>query len=375
MKIKNINIVLEDKCIFGDLVIENGLISDVIERGAFDPSVDTIMPGFIDLHIHGSNGFDAMDATVEAIEGMSLSLVKEGTTGYLPTTMTQTIDNVKASLKSIANYEKNQNNLAAEVYGIHLEGPFINEGAAGAQPRECIIKPTIELMSVFEETSNNLIKKVSLAPEIEGALDTIKYLKSKNIVASLAHTKANYKTVLASIEAGATSLTHFYNAMTPLHHRDIGVVGAGLLHNEFNAELIFDEIHVSVPAAKVLLQSKGIHNITLITDSMRAKYLPEGESELGGQTVYIKNNEARLHDGTLAGSILKMNDGYKNLVRSLGLSLVEASTLASINPAKQLGMYDLVGSIKIGKKANLTVLDKEFNVLATFVNGLQVYHK
>jgi len=376
MFIKNVNIVLENKEVFGDVTIKDGIITEIVEKGKVDSKAKYLIPGFIDVHIHGSNNFDAMDAKPEAIEKMALSLIKEGTTGFLPTTMTQTIENIEKALEAIAVYEKKQNPLATEVYGIHLEGPFINEGAAGAQPKNCIIKPTIELFKSFNAKANNLIKKVSLAPEIEGSMELTKYLKENNIVASIAHTKANYQTVKQSIEAGMTSLTHFYNAMTPLHHRDIGVVGAGLLHNELNAELIFDKIHVSVPAAKVLLQSKGVENMILITDSMRAKYLPDGgESELGGQTVYIKNNEARLADGTLAGSILKMNDGYRNLVNDLGLSMVEASILASVNPAKQLNVFNQVGSIAVGKKANLVIVDKDINVLQTIINGKIAYQQ
>lgn len=376
MIIKNINIVLENKEIFGDVVINDGIITEVIEKeGKAKAGINYLVPGFIDVHIHGSNNFDAMDPEATAIEQMALSLVKEGTTGFLPTTMTQTIENIEASLEAIASYYEKQNPLATEVYGVHLEGPFINEGAAGAQPKNCIIKPTLEIFKSFNKKANNLIKKVSIAPEIEGSIELIKYLKENEIVSSVAHTKANYQTIKNAIDAGLSSLTHFYNAMTPLHHRDIGVVGAGLLHNELNAELIFDKIHVSVPAAKVLLQSKGVDNVTLITDSMRAKYMPEGESELGGQTVYIKNNEARLFDGTLAGSILKMNDGYKNLVIDLGLSWSDASKMASVNPAKQLNIYNQVGSIEVGKKANLVVMDNDFNVLETIINGKIVYKK
>ncbi|VEU82704.1 N-acetylglucosamine-6-phosphate deacetylase [Acholeplasma hippikon] len=374
MLIKNVNIVLADKEVFGDVSVKDGKIAEIIKKERpQNNDANYLVPGFIDVHIHGSNNYDAMDADSAAIEKMALSLVKEGTTGFLPTTMTQTIQNVENALEAIAVYHKNQNPMATEVYGVHLEGPFINEGAAGAQPKNCIIKPTIEVFEAFNKKANNLIKKVSLAPEIEGSIELIKYLKANQIVASVAHTKANYATVKAGMEAGLTSLTHFYNAMTPLHHRDIGVVGAGLLHNEMNAELIFDEIHVSVAAAKVLLQAKGVNNVTLITDSMRAKYMPEGESELGGQTVYIKNNEARLFDGTLAGSILKMNDGYRNLVKDLNLSVVEASIMASVNPAKQLNLFNEVGSIEVGKKANLVILDKNFNVVETIIKGQSVY--
>lgn len=370
MILENKWLVLKDKLIFGDLVIEHDKIQSIVEK---TPQNDLpkayVYPGFIDVHIHGSNGADVMDFEADSIERMALSLVHEGTTAFLATTMTQTQQNIERALTNVAAYMPKQNPLAAQVLGVHLEGPFIHKEAAGAQQLNCIIEANSALFDTFQKVSHNAIKKVSLAPDIPGAIELIKHLKQTGVVASIAHTKATYATVLTAVEAGATSLTHTYNAMTPLHHRDVGVVGAALLHDELNAELIYDLIHVSIPAAKILLKAKGIDGITLITDSMRAKYMVPGIYDLGGQSVHIHQGEARLADGTLAGSILKMNIGVKNLIETLGISPVEAAKMAALNPAKQLKVDHLMGSIEVGKLANLVILNSDFDVLHTIIHG------
>lgn len=376
MKIENTYIVLEDKTIYGDVYISDGLIKSIETKKAIEQDKKTyLVPGFIDVHIHGSNGYDAMDTEDDSIEKLALSLVREGTTGFLPTTMTQTTENILKALSHIGQYEKHQNPNAAQVLGIHLEGPFISKFAAGAQPLNCIVEANTNLFKSFENASCGLIKKVSIAPEINGASELITYLKSRHIIASIAHTKATYEMAKEAIRLGATSSTHTYNAMTPLHHRDVGVVGATLLHKELSAELIFDTVHTTKEAAQILYNAKGPEGVILITDSMRAKYLQEGTSELGGQTVYIKDNQARLQDGTLAGSILKMNDGYRNLVTLLGASMSEASMMASLNPARSLGLDSAIGSIKEGKLANLVLLNESFDVLKTIINGRVVFKK
>lgn len=370
MILENKWLVLKDKLIFGDLVIEHDKIQSIVEKTPRnDVSKVYVYPGFIDVHIHGSNGADVMDYESDSIERMALSLVYEGTTAFLATTMTQTQDNIERALTNIAAYIPKQNPLAAQVLGVHLEGPFIHKEAAGAQPLNCIIEANSTLFDTFQRVSHNSIKKVSLAPDIPGAIELIKHLKQTGVIASIAHTKAKYETVLTALEAGATSLTHTYNAMSPLHHRDVGVVGAALLHDELNAELIYDLIHVSIPAAKILIKSKGFEGVTLITDSMRAKYMAPGIYDLGGQSVHIHQGEARLVDGTLAGSILKMNIGVKNLIETLGVTPVEAARMASLNPAKQLKVDHLMGSIEVGKLANLVILNSNFDVLHTIING------
>ncbi len=371
-KIENINIVLEDEVIFGDILINDGLISNIIKKGEFKKDNDILIPGFIDVHIHGGYSFDVMDAN-DAVRQIALNLPKEGTTSFLATSMTQSYENIYNALKAAGKYYLNQENNAARVLGIHLEGPYVNVKAAGAQPIEFIKKPDLEEFIKWNKASGNIIKKVSLAPENDENFNFIKYLKANNISPSIAHTTANYKTTSLSIEAGADSFTHIYNAMTPLHHRDVGVVGAAYLHKEVYAELIFDKVHTSVEAAQLLINNKTHKYVILITDSMRNKGLGNGVSELGGQTVYVKDNEARLKNGSLAGSILKMIDGYKNLINDLNLSLPEASAIASLNPAKSLHMEDKLGSIKEGKFADLVLLDSDFNIKKTIINGSIVY--
>lgn len=370
--IKDINIVLEDKIAFGDITFNDTIQSIHLKKDEVQ-GAPYIIPGFIDVHIHGSASHDAMDATFDAIKGMAQSLIKEGTTSFLPTTMTQSSKNIELALKNIYEYTKTNPKDEARILGIHLEGPYMNKAAAGAQPFKYIKAPNLNEFKRWQKASGNLIKKVSFAPENAGAIAFTRYLKEQNIIPSIAHTKATYEIVRDAMEAGATSLTHTYNAMTSLHHRNVGVVGAGLLHSELSCELIYDRIHVLKEAAHILIKAKGSRGVILITDSMRNKGMPEGVSELGGQTVYIKKGEARLEDGTLAGSILKMIDGYHHLIEDFSLSLVEASHMASLNPAVELGVDDILGSIKENKKADLLILDKDYQLKETIIDGKTVY--
>jgi N-acetylglucosamine-6-phosphate deacetylase len=232
---------------------------------------------------------------------------------------------------------------------------------------------------VFDEyvkISGGNIKIVSFAPEVDGAKELAEYCVKNNIVASIGHTSAKFNEANASVEFGMSSVTHTYNAQTGLHHRDAGVVGTALLNDKLNCEVICDTIHVSVPAIKLIIKNKPHDKVTLITDSMRAKHLPDGESELGGQLVIVKNGEARLVDGTLAGSVLKMNDAIKNVVTKVGVPFTDAIDFATANPAKNLGVYDQKGSIKVGKDADFAIIDKTtFEVLMTVRGGNVVYNK
>ncbi len=334
-----------------------------------------VVPGFIDEHIHGANNSDGMDGTCEDILNISTAIAKEGTTGFLVTTMTQSKENIVNALSAVNEYIAQDLPKGAKVLGVHLEGPYISKKFVGAQPIEYVQQPSVESFKEYEKASNGNIKIVSLAPEVEGAKELIEYLASKNIVASIGHTAAGFSDISKAVELGASSVTHTFNAQTPLHHREIGVVGSALLIDELNAEIICDTIHVSIPAIKLVIKNKPHDKVTLITDAMRAKHLPEGESELGGQKVFVKNGEARLADGTLAGSVLKMNDAIKNLVEKAGVSLLDAIDFATKNPAKNLSVYDKMGSIEVGKDANFAVLDEDFEVLLTVREGNVIYKK
>ena len=379
--LKNIDIYVDGVGVIKtDLSFENGIIKSLSggvtsEIAKFDDNA-VVVPGFIDEHIHGANNFDAMDGDEESIKGIAKAVAGEGTTSFLATTMTQSVENISKSLSSVANYISSNSPEGAEVLGIHLEGPFISPKCVGAQNPEFVELPSVEIFKKYQEISSSNIKILSIAPEVNGAEDLIKYAKDNGVICSIAHTKASYEDCQKAIKWGASGITHTYNAQTGLHHRDVGVVGTALLNDEVYTEIICDTIHVSVPAIKLLLKNKPKDKICLITDSMRAKYLSDGESELGGQVVIVKNGEARLTDGTLAGSVLKMNVAVKNLVQKLGVNFTDAIDFASKNPAQNLGVYDKLGSIKVGKRADLVVLDKNsFEVLLTIRNGEIIYQK
>ncbi len=379
--LKNVNVYVEGKGIVKtNIGFENGIIKElengeVEEIAKFNENA-VVVPGFIDEHIHGAMGSDAMDGTVEDLKKIAVAVASEGTTTFLATTMTQSPENIDKALSAVNEYKKMNIVEGANVGGVHLEGPFISPKKVGAQPIEYVAKPTVETFKKYNEISGNNIKIVSIAPEVEGACELITYLKENGIVASIAHSDAKYVNCVEALKAGATNVTHTYNAQSPFAHRDVGVVGSALIFDELNCEIICDTIHVSVPAIKLLIKNKPHDKVTLITDAMRAKHMPDGISELGGQKVIVKNGEARLEDGTLAGSVLKMNDAIKNLVLKAGIEFTDAVDFATANPAKNLGIFDKVGSIKLGKQADFTVLDKNtFEVLLTVRNGNVVYSK
>ena len=337
------------------------------------PEEYVVVPGFIDEHVHGAAGSDAMDGTMEDLGKIANALASEGTTAFLATTMTQSPENITKALKAVKAYRELSPESGAEILGVHLEGPFISKDFVGAQPIEYVAKPSVEVFKKYQDASGDCVRIVTLAPEVEGSTELIKYLVSQNIVASIGHTNATYVDVKKAVEAGATNLTHTYNAMKPLHHREVGTVGSGLLFDELNCECICDGIHVSGPAIQLLHKNKPADKMTLITDAMRAKHMPDGVSELGGQVVIVKNGEARLENGTLAGSVLKMNNAVKNVMKFLNLPLEEVVKLPSQNPAKNLGVFDQMGSIKEGKRADFVILDKDLNVVQTVRNGKVIY--
>lgn len=370
--IKNVGIVKTN------IGIENGRIAYIGNEENIEPIFETdgiVVPGFIDEHIHGAGGADAMDGTVEALQTISEFLAKEGTTGFLATTMTQSPENITNALKAVKKVREKGEYKGAEVLGVHLEGPFISPKHVGAQPLEYVATPDAELFDKYNEASGNSIKIVTLAPEVEGGLGLVKHLSNIGVVASVGHTGGKYADVVNAVAAGATNVTHTYNAQTGLHHREAGVVGAAMLLDELNCEMICDTIHVSVPAIKLVIKNKPHDKYTLITDAMRAKGMPDGKSELGGQEVFVNNGEARLADGTLAGSVLKMNVAVKNLVEKAGVPFTDAIDFATYNPAKNIGVLNERGTIEVGKRADLTVLNSDFEVLYTLVNGKIVYKK
>ena len=333
-----------------------------------DAKGNYVSPGFIDMHIHGSGGYDVMDGTAECLNAISSTVAKNGVTGFLATTMTMSKEKIYTALENIG-YSMTKEAPGAKILGAHMEGPFINKKYKGAQAEDFIIDPRFS----FIEKYVDVIKLITLAPEMDENFNFIKEVKEKtSIILSIGHTNAEYEQAMEAIENGISHATHTFNAMTPLNHRKPGVVGA-IFNSEIYFELIADKIHVHPAIFKMLQKIKGMDKLILITDSMRAGCLNDGISELGGQKVIVKDNTARLEDGTLAGSILKLNQGIKNVMEFTGNGICEAIKLASLNPAKELGIEKQKGSLEIGKHADIVILDEEFNVKQTIVEGKTVF--
>lgn len=376
--ISNVTIVNYDREITGDLFIRDGKVEKIgqalqVEADIFlDGTAKNwiVMPGFIDMHIHGSAGFDMMDATEEALRGMSRSLVKEGTTSYLPTTITQRVDAIEAALENVNGFVNNADE--AEVLGIHVEGPYISTKWAGAQPIEHISEPSIEQFLKWQQLSGNRIKQVTVAPEIVGGFEFVQAMSEEGIISSIGHSDASSDEVEKAVQLGAKQATHLYNQMRPFHHRDTGVVGSVLLDDLMKVEIIVDYIHSHMKAVNLAYRLKGAEGIILITDAMRAKGLEYGEYDLGGQTVYVTEKGAHLSSGALAGSILTMDQAVRNMKQTTGCSLQELVSMSSTNAAKQLKLSHK-GYIDEGFDADLVILDLELNVQKTICRGNIVF--
>ncbi len=377
---KNVNAYVYGKgIIVTNIGIENGKIayigdddSKITEAFPYEKT-QVVVAGFIDQHVHGAGGSDGMDGTVKDLSNIANCLAKEGTTAFLATTMTQSPENISKAMGAVKEYMALNPTDGARVLGIHLEGPFISTKHIGAQPLDYIATPSVEVFDDYNFKSGNAIKLVSLAPEVEGATELIAHLASLNVVASAGHTDAGYYDMEKAVKSGLSNVTHTYNAQKGVHHREIGTAGSAMLLDELNCEAICDLIHLSVPAIKLLIKNKPHDKVTLVTDSMRAKHLADGLSELGGQTVIVKNGEARLENGALAGSILKMNDAVKNVVLSCDVPFTDAIDFATVNPAKNLGVDKDMGTIEVGKRANFAVLSEEFEVKLTVRDGNVIY--
>lgn len=375
---KNVSVYAEGKGIIRTSVYFDDKIRQIggYVAGAEEielPENAVVLPGFIDEHIHGAGGSDAMDGNTKDLAIIAETVAKEGTTSFLATTMTQSKENILKAMRAVKEYREAAGEQGARIAGVHLEGPFIAAAHKGAQPLEYVAAPDAKTFDEYNAACGNAIKIITLAPETDGALDFIRHIVAQGTVVSIGHTGAKYAEVKAAMEAGATNVTHTYNAQSPLHHREIGVVGSALLLEDLYCELICDTIHVSVPAMQLLVKNKRADKLALITDAMRAKGLADGVSELGGQTVYVKGGEARLADGTLAGSVLRMNRALQNMVEKVGVPFTQAVDYCTINPARTLKMENEAGSIAEGKRADFAVLNDKFDVLYTVRDGKIIY--
>ena len=360
-----------------DVLVDEGRIAalgkvNAVNAEDIDLSSLTILPGFIDMHLHGAGGADTMEATYKALNTVAFTHAKHGTTAMVPATVAATNEELLAVGKAIKTaVEKGTD--GAKVLGLHVEGPYMNVECLGAHRKECVRKASVAETEALWETSGGNIKVMTLAPEIDGALELIGYLRSIGVVPSLGHTMATVEQFERGVAAGALHTTHLFNAMRPFHHREPGIIGATLTDRRVSSEVIADGIHVNPVALKLFYQSKGPDKAILVTDSMQAVDLPEGQYELGGLEVFVKDGSARLANGTLAGSTLTMERAVKNMIKLAGASLEDASQMASLNPAKLLGLAYRKGSIALGKDADLVAVDEDFKVKLTMVEGRVVY--
>lgn len=371
--ITNGTIVLEDNIIEnGTVVFDEKIIGINTDTKNCDEIIDAcggyILPGFVDIHIHGYKSSDVSDADESSIKEMSRLLPENGVTSWCPTTMTVSKDNIQKALDIIESI-KSDDTIGAKILGANVEGPFINPSKKGAQSEKYILSPDAE----FVKSNNDKISLITIAPEMNGGLDFIKEIsENTDIVLSLGHTDADFETAQAALKNGANHITHLFNAMPPFNHRAPGVVGAALKNENVYCELIADTFHIHPSIFEIIYKLKG-DKLVLITDCMRAGGMSDGEYTLGGQKVTVSGIECRLEDGTIAGSILTMNMAVKNFAEHTGIPLWKAVNAASLSPAKSLNKDSEIGSIKPGKYADIVISDKCFNIQKTFVNGRQVY--
>lgn len=382
MIIKNVKVYTEDKTFAdGKIIIREGVFEEVIigQTTASDLELqDTeivdgkgcyAIPGLIDMHFHGCMGDDFCDGTKEAIARIAEYEASIGVTAMAPATMTLPVEELEQILKVAAEYKKGATK-GADLIGINMEGPFISSAKKGAQDEKNMILCDTEVCQRFLNASDGLVKFVGIAPEeSENSLEFIEKMKDK-VNISLAHTNADYDTAKAAFDAGANHAVHLYNAMPAFTHREPGVVGAVSDSRHVTAELICDGVHIHPSTVRATFKMMGENRMILISDSMRATGMPDGQYTLGGLDVNVVGNRATLvSDGALAGSVTNLMDCMRTVVKKMGIPLETAVACATMNPAKSLGEYDKYGSISKGKKANVVLLDEELDLQMVVKDG------
>ncbi|MBL1228674.1 N-acetylglucosamine-6-phosphate deacetylase [Enterococcus sp. BWB1-3] len=360
----------------GYLEVSNGKFGNFTkekpEGEILDYSGKWIAPGLVDTHIHGFMGYDVMDNNFEGIKKMSKGLLSCGVTSFLPTTLTADIDTLNEVAASIGS--RYQEVEGAKIQGIFFEGPFFTEEHKGAQNPDYFSDPNIDVFNHWQKLSNGLIRKIALAPERRGAADFIREVTKQGVTVALAHSAATYNQAKEAVYAGASMFVHTYNGMSGLSHRDPGMVGAAMTSEAVIAELICDGHHVHPGAADVLMKVKTSGKIALITDCMRAGGMPAGEYTLGEFPVIVKDGAARLQSNdSLAGSVLQLFDGVKNVVDWDLATVEEAIKMASLVPAQSVHIDDQCGSIEAGLPADFLIIGPDMSLLETYLEGQSVY--
>lgn len=366
-----------------DVLIQNGKIKKIDaniakpEEKAFkvlDAQGCWVVPGLIDIHTHGARGIDFMDAGQSELKELSVLYASKGVTSFLATTMTDSANRIKDALKNI-NHAINEGMPGARIAGVNMEGPFINPGYRGAHPQEHIIMPDLGLIEEFIEISGNNIRLMTIAPELEGVKEITQKLLKEGITVAAGHSGADFISAQSAFNNGFGHVTHLFNAMTGMHHRNPGLVGAALDNENVTVEIIPDGIHVHPSVVRSAIKCKTCDRTVLITDSIVAAGAGPNDLKLkfAGKHIRVQDGAAAFDNGVLAGSTITMIDGVKNMVQRMGIDLLDAIKMASENPAKVIGIYDRTGSISEGKDADVAILDKDLNVRTTITGGIITY--
>lgn len=374
----NGKIVLPDAVITGKALAydtESGKIVGVVDSvpaGAttVDAEGGYVAPGLVDIHIHGYLGEDTSDAKPEGIKKMAYGVAENGVTAFLPTTMTVSMPEINAALDAVRSLKEESKSWdGAEIIGVHAEGPFINPSKKGAQAESNILPPDAD----FVIKNADIITSITLAPEMDEGHKCIKTIAEKtNVLISMGHTGADFEEGMQAARDGVNHTTHLFNAMTPLAHRNPGIVGAALAADNVSVELIADTFHINPGLYSIIAKVKG-RKMVLITDCTRAGGMPDGEYDLGGQPIFLKGIECRLADGTIAGSVLKLNSAVKNVLDHTDLPVNEVFNMASLNAAAAIHVDDRLGSLEAGKDADIIIADENINIKRTIKKGRTIY--
>lgn len=377
--IVNGRLILADKTVEGMAIAFDEKIEKIAPVGELDLSeyevIDAggkyVSPGLVDIHIHGYLGEDVSDGTVEGLVTMAKGIAENGVTSWCPTTMTVSKKEIEAAFDAARKVKGSGEYYGARILGVNSEGPFINEAKKGAQAAEHILSPDAD----FIIENADIVKLVTIAPEVDGALDAIKKIYDDGrVTVSMGHTNATFEEACAGVEAGVRHTTHLFNAMTALAHRNPGVVGAALSSDDVACELIADTFHVSKGLFSLVSKIKG-DKLCLITDCMRAGGMPDGDYTLGGQPVHKEGIKCLLPDGTIAGSVLRLNEAVYNLYANTELPIEKAVAAASLNPARAIGEDAQIGSLEVGKRADIIIADEKFTVEKTIIGGAVRYER
>ena len=359
----------------GWFAVEGGRFSEV-GRGdcpcpdAVDLGGATVLPGLIDQHSHGNSGADFSDGDLDGLRKMALYLGRSGVTSFSPATMTLPYETISKAFKTAVALRDEAPAGASRLVGVHMEGPFFSEKKKGAQNAAHLRKPDVEAVSRLADDADGLLRIVDVAPELEGAVAFTREV-SQRCTVSVAHTDAAYEDARAAFDAGATQLTHLFNAMPALHHRKPGVIAAGAESPTVLAELICDGIHIHPAMVRLAFSLFGAERMVLISDALRCTGMPDGTYEFGGQTMTLRGRTCTMPDGALAGSVSNLFGCMRNAM-SFGIPAEDAIRAATYNPAKQLGALDRVGSIEPGKLADFVVCDAAFEIQSVYIGGEKV---